>query len=595
MRNSAPSRRHPLRVALAAMALLLAGLATSAPGRAALPTPSEGCVAADPDGHEPPCNPYMAPSLWSVTHRTSYDQSSSPLPGTAGPADKVNVAHKGALSIPIGLTFSPRYPDGKRVIWTKGVSFGGEVLKIDPETLDVIDAHMPQVEEHAAPSQPSISDVYPVLDRDNHFIAPHGTALEIYGDAAPGRRDSAIALLRRFAVPAEALCRPQDEEIHGINLTYDGRVVFITNLGTVGVVPREPDQMKADTLVTYSINGARCSDPAVKTQDLEQVSNSVAADEQGGIYAVTSAATYRIDWDGKCLRLAWRTGYQSTGGGSEVGPGSGSTPTLMGSGADTDRLVAITDAQPVMHLVLMWRDGVPAGWTPIGPGRDPRIACEMPVTFGDPHATQTLSEQSVTVRGYASILTNNLHALDPLSRRLPSPLSAAPQVLTNAPPLQPRGAERIDWDPPTRTCRTVWANPEVSVPNAIPGMSAASGQVYGVGARDGNWTLEALDFATGRSVYAVEAGPLPTENSFFAATEVGPDDTVWTGTVGGITRFQQCRPSGPCGVRLSPADAVTGPPSGALPRELLGVPDNASLAPATPASGPFRPSACAAV
>ncbi|MCU1448771.1 MAG: Gamma-glutamyltranspeptidase [Acidimicrobiales bacterium] len=588
MRNSPPSRRHPLKLGLAAMALLLAGLATSAPGRAALPIPNEGCVAADPDGHEPPCNPYMAPSLWSVTHRTSYDQSSSPLPGTTGPADQVNVAHKGALSIPIGLTFSPRYGDGKRVIWTKGVSFGGEVLKVDPETLDVIDAYIPQIEEHAAPSRPSISDVYPLLDSENHFIAPHGASLEIFGDADQGRRDSAIALLRRFAVPPQALCRPQDEEIHGINLTYDGRVVFITNLVTVGVVPRQPDQMKDDTLVTYSINGARCADPSVKTEELEQVSNSVAADEQGAIYAVTSAATYRIDLDGQGLRLGWRTEYQSTGGGSEVGPGSGSTPTLMGSGTEPDRLVAITDAQPLMHLVLMWRDGVPAGWTPIGPGRDPRIACEVPVTFGDPHATQTLSEQSVTVRGYASVLTNNLHGLDPLSRHLPSPLSASPQLLTNAPPLQPKGAERIDWDPVTHTCRTVWANPDISIPNAIPGLSAATGQVYGIGARNGNWTLEALDFNTGRSLYDVEAGPLPSEDSFFAATEVGPDDTVWTGNSGGMTRFRQCHPPEACGVRLSPVDSVIGPPSTDLPRQLVGVPNNVRGAAPVPPSGPYR-------
>ena len=122
--------------------------------------------------------------------------------------------------------------------------------------------------------------------------------------------------------------------------------------------------------------------------------------------------------------------------------------------------------------------------------------------------------------------------------------------------------ERIDWDPETRTCSTVWDNDEISVPNGIPSISEASGLVYGTGQRDGQWGLEGLDFATGQSRVWVPAGPgtcpgdssgvagaLPgvsdvlevvpdsCENSVYAATTIGPDGMVYQGTLNGMTRY----------------------------------------------------------
>ncbi len=109
----------------------------------------------------------------------------------------------------------------------------------------------------------------------------------------------------------------------------------------------------------------------------------------------------RVLWTGSELTLdpasgAWRAAYEIGAGqqGGRLGKGSGSTPTLMGTG-DGDRFVVITDGQDVMHLVLMWRDDIPSGWEPIAPGKDLRIAAEVPVTFGNPDAEVAYSEQSV--------------------------------------------------------------------------------------------------------------------------------------------------------------------------------------------------------
>ena len=215
--------------------------------------------------------------------------------------------------------------------------------------------------------------------------------MEVYGDAIPGDRLSPVARLHQFALPTEALCRDTDKLV-GITMAADGRIAFATELGVVGVVPRQPARMNADELQVLSLNGDACTDPAVEDDQLESVSNSIAADEQGGIYVVTSAAQYRVDApDGAAPTLTWRAAYPTDdaaggtgiGGGGRLGVGSGSTPSLMGTDVADDRFVAITDGRDLMHVVLLWRDEIPAGWQPIAEGYDPRIACEFPVTFGE--------------------------------------------------------------------------------------------------------------------------------------------------------------------------------------------------------------------
>ena len=551
---------------------------SAAPSRAAVPSDCETPAAVD--GAEPPCNPHLADSPWASNHRNSYAQASSPFPGPTGPAERVNVDHDGFASAPIVLSFSPEYPDGDRVIWASTVGLTNEILKIDPETVTVIDKYVPQVEEGAGPGTNSVSGAYNLVDVDNRLHVGQARGLEVYGDAVPGRRDSSIALLRRFDLPAEALCG--DDRLVGITMTYDGRIAFATENGVVGVVPRQPERMTVRHLRTFSINGEDCAGgPA---GEVETVSNSIAADENGGIYVVTSHAMYRIDWKNNRLSQGWRSGYAGAGGsgGGRLGAGSGSTPTLMGTAADDDRFVVITDGQELMHLVLMWRDKIPAGWQPVREGADPRIACEIPVTFGDESADRSLSEQSVLVRGHDAVVVNNLQQLDPVVGQLPPQIAPYSQLLSGLPGNAPTGIERFAWDPEAKTCDVVWSNPDVAIPNGIPTMSAATNMIYGIGARDGVWTLEGLDWDTGEVALTVETTAFPTSNSFYAATTIGPGGTVWTGNFGGVTRFQPCAPDqeADCGRRLDPAEAIIGTvpsePEDAL-QDTVGQPDDQSI------------------
>lgn len=521
-----------------ALAVLAAFVATPTAPAA---TPDDCPTPVAPDGHEPPCNPALAQTPWAASHRASYAQASSPFAGPV-PGQEMTPLHtalsfpNGSGGVPITLDFSEPYPDGKRVVWGSVVSAPENqgTFKLDPETGEVIDF---LARPTGQPSSGS-SGAYNALDRDNHLIVARGQSLDVYGDGVPGERLSPVALLKSFDL-TRVLCRP-DDRVVGITMLFDGMVAFATELGVTGVVPRQPEHMTTDNLHAISLNGADCANADKPRDELEQVSNSIAGDEEGGVYVVTSVAQYKFRWDGRSFEQAWRAEYETGGvlGGARLGIGSGSTPTLMGTHPGDDKFVVITDGQQLMHLVLFWRDEIPADWQPIAPGKDRRIACEVPVRFGDPNRAESVSEQSVLVRGYASVVVNNAHGLDDVFALLPGQVRPFSVLLDQVEGNAPRGLERIDWDPGTRTCSTRWVNKDVSMPNAIPTMSIASGLVYAIGQRSGTWGVEGVDFETGEGKLWVPSSPDVTENSFFAATEVGPDQSIWTGTFQGVSAYR---------------------------------------------------------
>lgn len=531
-------QRRTLAVATAAV-LLTAGTASAAPSDH---RDESRCVTPrSPDGHEPPCNPALADSPWAAAHRGSYAQASSPLPGPR-PGQEVDVQSVRIVpdtGVPVVHQFSAPYPDGRRVVWASVISTPENegVLKVDERTGEVIDF----LQEPTGRASSSSSGAYSVLDRDGHLIVAHRQSLDVYGDEDPGRRTSPIAKLHSFDLSG-AFCR-DDDRIVGITMLYDGMVAFATELGVVGVVPRQPDRMRAGNLRTVSQNGADCRDDGVPREDLESVSNSIAADERGGIYVVTSKAQYKFHWDGRTLSRAWRARYATGGveGGARLGAGSGSTPSLMGTEPGDDRFVVITDGRPLMHLVLMWRDRIPRDWEPIAPGKPRRIACEVPIRFGDPERERSVSEQSPLVRGRAVVVVDNTHALDPAYAAMPEQVRPFSVVGDQVEPNAPHGIQRVDWRPRSRTCAVRWANPDVSMPNGIPTMSVRSGLIYDVGLHDGVWGLSGVDFRTGEEKLFVPASPEPFQNSFFAASQVGPRGAVWTGNMQGLTVFRPRR------------------------------------------------------
>jgi len=516
--------------------------------------------------NEPLCSNAFSDGTWPASHRGSYAQGSSAL---AGPSDAADVVSEHIdlpeAGVPVVPTFSAPYEDGGRAIWSTVTGLDAAIVKLDHGTFEIIDWYVPAEREQDPPRfSLGVSGAYTAIDARGRFIVGRTRFIGFYRDSTDGDRSSPIELEKRVFLPDEVFCN-EDDVIAGMTLTYDGNLAFATELGNLFVMSPDVDP----GAVSYAAAAANPTCPTDDSSGLEVVSNSLAADESGGIYLLTSAAMYRFDWDGQDLTEAWRAEYEvdeEVPSPIRLGPGSGSTPSLMGTSADDDRFVVITDGQALMHLVLFWRDEVPDDWQPIAPGKDPRIACELAVDFGT-DAPLAISEQSVAVRGYSAIVVNDLLTDPTINPPSELPFAAVAQNLVSAleggiPEKAPLGVERIDWDPVTRSCATAWANAEISIPNAIPSISETSGLVYGTGLRDGRWGLEGLDLDSGESTVWVPAGdgvcpgdgggvaaalpgvpevlevvPDSCENSVYAATTIGPDGVVYQGTLAGYTRY----------------------------------------------------------
>ena len=522
--------------------------------------------------NEPPCNPALANSPWGASHRGSYAQASSPYKGLE--SKKVKTTHINLPGIPIQLQFSNRYPKGGRVAWGSVVSSNDNqgVFKINVKTGKLIDLYLPDEREQNPPPHAagSISGSYNMLDRNDHFIVPRNRYVDVFGEQNADKVGSKITLLKRYYLPDSAFCTA-DDHVVGATMTYDGYVALVTEFGVVSTVPRKPGGMNDKNLRSYSINGDACG--TASPDNLENVSNSIAADEKGGIYVVTSKKMRKIKHNPKTNKLssAWTSRYNAGSEQSAVrlGEGSGSTPSLMGVGHQ-DKFVVITDGQDVMHQDLFWRGGVPKKWKGLGSNHPRRMACETPVTFGDPNTTASLSEQSVAVRGYATLNVQNL--LDYDFSGLPAgPLRSVLAALRGGDPsAAPHGAERIDWKPGEQKCVSKWSNKTVSIPNGIPTMSSKSKLAYGISQKNGQWGVAGLDWKTGKEKFFAKTqqqacdaeqahsylqqggvdgvfGPVIDElpnscsNSTYAATEVGPGGSIWTGNFLGMTIY---RPKG---------------------------------------------------
>jgi len=483
------------------------------------------------DGFEPPANPYLADSPWPMSHRTPYAQGSSPYPGPTGKWDLRLPQQQATGLTNITLAMSPRYFLGSRVYW--GSTFGAVYkLRANGRGLDLID----HVDKPSGPSLSNLSNAvsgaYTLVDRDNTFFTVEGATVLAYGDKFKGLSSSPIELRAQFTLPDSVLRGGADQDpIVGLNILWDGRLALVTKRGTVAVVNRDLSSFQSVQL---------------GNEEGEEVSNSIATDENGGIYVVTSEAMYRVQWTGSELSLApetgaWRADYETgedASGSGRLGAGSGATPSLMGTG-DQDRFVVITDGQSVAHLVLFWRDQIPADWQPIAPGKDRRIAAEVPVNFGDPARTQTVSEQSVLVRGYGAVVVSNDYrntglipkstgddALDNLSNGITVALSGFPLH-------QPYGVHKFKWDPESRELETEWVNTDISCPNGIPTMSSETQLFYCIGARSSAWTLEALNWNSGQSAFYKLLGWDPFLNSFYAGTQIGDGGRIVSGTTFG--------------------------------------------------------------
>lgn len=463
---------------------------------------------------DPPKNAFLADSPWPITHYNSYAQASSSYPGPANVGEQTRKSFRSGSTGLITIAVSGEYPDGRRAIWCGSTT---EIVKcVDDSTGFRILSRIPKEDVNLVDvisTESAKSGAYTFVDRDNIFFSPRGIKIYAYGDKEPGNLESPVSLLLSFSIPSSV--SSADDQIVGMNLTYDGYIAFATAAGVVGVVDRNFTDFKYINL------------------NNEEISNSIACDEDGGIYVVTAKKMYRVQWTGSELTTnenqgGWEASYETGSGvaGIRLGAGSGSTPTLMGYG-NQDKLVVLTDGQDLMHIVLMWRDKIPSDWQQIPGTLDRRIAAQVPVTFGNPSATKSLSEQSPCVRDYGVLIVNN-------ELKGSSGNTVGDLLLSGNPANSPRGAEKFIWDPKTREIKSAWVNRDISWPNGIPCMSAPSNLAYCVGQHNGVWNFSALDWTTGRLIFRYPLNNNLNFNSAYASTQVGIGRSLYSGTLFGL-------------------------------------------------------------
>jgi hypothetical protein len=366
---------------------------------------------------------------------------------------------------------------------------GPRLVLLDPRTLDLLaEFPLPPRQPGAAnPFTDFAGGGYFYLDNRDRAVIPTTTRHIWVVEQTSGPLGPGFALARDYDVSGSL---GVDDKLFSALPDWAGRIWWVSQQGVVGTIA--PDSGAVRTLDTS-----------------EQITNSFAIDETGGVYIVSDAALYRFEAgaDGTPA-VTWRQEYPNSGvqKPGQVSPGSGTTPTLVGS-----EYVAITDNADPMNVVVYKRGRTISG---------SRLACSEPVFQKGASAT----DNSLVGAGRSLIVENNYGYSGP---------TATTQGATTTPGLQ-----RVDITDSGDRCKTVWRSSEIA-PSVVPKLSLATGLLYTYtkpADPSGNdvWYFTAIDFRRGTTVYKRLAGTGLGFNNHYAPVTLGPDGTAYVGALGGL-------------------------------------------------------------
>ena len=425
---------------------------------------------------EPPVNEHLADSPWPTYHRNPFAQASTPLRGPeAGDDLEVKIlkaVRKDPGDQPLPQVTSPwlplseRYPGGCRAAFgsgigtvTKTLTCGDDFELVDQVSMfeitgDPLDVYAPPTDGNRWSN---------LLLRGNRLIVPDNRHGKIYkfGDVDPKDPRSKIELKQTFTVPEDKT--PGDPSVP--QLTYDGKLLYVTSEGWVGVV--DADTFAFERAVKLAVGGDAIPH------------NNFPIDEDGGMYIATSTGMNKLRWTGSDIEVQWGVPYDSRGLGINAPLGTGTTPTLLGMDGDPDKLVAIVDAKSPSNMVAFWREEIPADWKGL-PGLDRRVAAVFPLSLIDPLSTGWAVENSPPARGYdiAVQQSNGLRHEATLCR-------------------PDNGIHKLSWDPAANRFREAWATDDVNV-NSVMTYSEGSNLLYGIGQEGCDVVLYGLDWDSGK-------------------------------------------------------------------------------------------------
>ncbi|TFH67550.1 hypothetical protein E3W66_08740 [Gammaproteobacteria bacterium LSUCC0057] len=522
-------------------------------------------------------HPFLSADAPAITHTNAGATDSQNVPGPTEigriPSERIKRVPGGIITINYAGKLS--YPDGTEATWNANnnrvakIRMDGdhwELLAEMPITgmqymppdevnrhLNAFDSSQSRAElatylaqnlPYYAEAQAREAGIYTLADERGDFYVLTRSGVNVYGQADSSDPRSAIVLLRQWQIP-EALKR--SEQIRqllikrmeslgvtlspemrsglmrfsdvplGINMTYDGHLVFTMVGGNIIVVDRD----FAKPAQTFLIKD-------------EILANSLSIDEQNGLYVVSDRNMYKLVWTGETISDAefdgaWKSPYDLTevplpgvrGGGT----GSGTTPSLMGD------WVVIADGEKRMNLVAFWRNDIPADFVQQPGTQSRRIAAQIPVSMGGLDSEYIQTEVSIAVWGDYAFVVNGM-APENIKPDLDNLLMQGPLI------APPKGVELFQRDRSTNQWRSMWAHSEVSTPAAvIPLISAGSHQAYTMAWDDEGWYVAGFDLKNGELKTEMNLGYSQAYNGAWGQLQLLPDGDIFIPGLAGPVRI----------------------------------------------------------
>ncbi|MDA8595281.1 hypothetical protein N9L20_02265 [Flavobacteriaceae bacterium] len=498
-------------------------------------------------------NDYLANSIWPIGHTNSAQTNSVEIEGPVADTRQLGqdeIQYQDLGQFYLGQVISGPYKDsGKKVIWVNGSSF---VAKLDYENyniisllritdkvestgkheafIDLMDSNAPVEEKIKAGITAGISglsSVYIMMNSNNEFLAAQPRAITVYADQVEGNPNSGIRIKKTFTLPETV-----QGKITGMNMTFDGYIVVVTDAGYLMAIDQDFEQHSVHRM-KYS---AEYNNPKVAF-----VRNSVAIDKDNGIYIASVNHMHKVIWDGQNLSASEDLGAWTAQYPNGLGLGSGSTPALMGFEDGKDQFVVITDGDSVMNMTLFWRNKIPKNWKGIKGLPSKRIAASEPVNFGNEEATYVQQEQGVTINGYGMIVVNNVpknvpKSISNLAKKKPGVMWLFMGYMNGYEQFSPKGIEKLVWNPKKRKVELAWINTEVSDPTCVPFVADGNDMFYTIGSRNNKFTFEAIDAKTGESVFHYKIGGA-RYNGFYSAPTLDEEGRILYGGLWGVVRL----------------------------------------------------------
>ncbi len=445
---------------------------------------------AQPLAHPPnPQNPWLSPDGTNSMHNDAYASDAYQVSGPLGRRLQVKSASYGIRECAT-IAFDSR----GRIVGLCGGLEGFTMMVINPRTLKPIS-------ELRTSARNLLTSANPFTDICG------GTYFFLDGDDVAYPTTAKKTVLKIKVTPFGRLVKQQDWSLAAhipasdcliaTMPDWDGRLWFFTQQGIVGTLDRESGEVQVTQL-----------------PDGEEVTNSVATDETGGMYLVSTHALYRLDATATGTpEVTWREVYDR---GSRLKPGnlsqgSGTTPTLLG-----DRWVAINDnADPQTNVLVFDRRE----------GETERLHCTQPVLAENAGTT----DNSLVAAGNSFIIENNYGYSGPTSTILGK---------TTTP-----GIARVMVE--DDGCHVAWTNNSIA-PSSVAKASLGNGLLYAytkpkhptaVNNIVDAWYFTAIDIRTGQNVWSRLTGTGIQWNNHYAAIYLGPDGAAYIATLAGLVRI----------------------------------------------------------